>query len=680
MIDLSLSVGSLKGVGTEVAKKLARLGIYTIGDLIGHFPRRYEDYSKIVPIRAMKAGPVTFHATIEHVASRNARAKRLTITEAVLSDGTGTVKAIWFNQPYMARTLKVGQEVFISGRLEFRNNDLALQSPSIEPPSDLPKDTARIIPIYPETDGLSSKQLRGLILPLMTRLDGLPETLPPPITESAKLLDRVSAIREIHFPTGPTRLERARHRLAYEELFFLILSSLVIKHEIKTESAPAIMFKVEVAEALKAQLGFELTEAQRKAAWEILQDLMRDEPMNRLLEGDVGSGKTVVAAMAITMALANGKQAALMVPTEILARQHFATLTRLLKPLGYPVQLLVGSQKKSEKVVGKEAAATTDPALIIGTHALLTKDVDFGNLGLVIIDEQHRFGVGQRQLLKTKAGYLPHLLSMTATPIPRSLQLTVYGDLDVSVIDQLPPGRQPVVTKVVRGKTARTSMYESIDAEIALGHQVFVVCPLIDDSPELAAKSATSEADRLRKEQFRHRRIATIHGKMPAAEKQEVMNQFVAGAIDILVATTVIEVGVDVPNATVMLVEDAERFGLAALHQLRGRVGRGQDQALCFLASNSRGETTMERLGALERTTDGFRLAQIDLEMRGPGQIYGLRQHGDLDLEFADHADTRLVSAVRTAALEFLRDPRAMLQYAYVTDRINRLKAVTSLD
>ncbi len=680
MIDLSLPVGGLKGIGSEVSKKLSRLGIYTVGDLLNHFPRRYEDFSKVVPIRAMKPGLVTFHATIQHVASRPIHGRRLQITEAVLSDGTGTVKAVWFNQPYLARQLKVGAEVFISGKLEFRNSDLALQSPVIEAPhtGEL-KDTARIVPIYPETEGLSSRQLRGYILPLLSRLESLPDYLPPEIIKNQKLLSRSQAVREIHFPSNPAALERARTRLAFEELFFLMLSSLVIKHEIKTESAPVIHFKVEVVEALKKVLGFELTDAQRRAAWEILQDMTHDQPMNRLLEGDVGSGKTVVALLALAMSLAGGYQAALMVPTEILANQHFAKLQPLLAGLGYNVELLVGSTKKADKLLTKQAAGAGEVHCLIGTHALLTKDVDFHNLGLVVIDEQHRFGVGQRQALKTKAGRLPHLLSMTATPIPRSLALTIYGDLDISVIDALPPGRQPIITKIIH-KSSRKAMYLAVDELITQGRQVFVVCPLIEESDALGAASVTAELAKLQSTVFKHRRIGLMHGKLSAKEKEAVMAEFGSGHLDILVTTTVIEVGIDIPNASVMLIESAERFGLAALHQLRGRVGRGQYQSFCYLATDSKGQDTIERLAAMERTVDGFRLAQIDLELRGPGQIYGLRQHGELELQFADYGDTKFLSRVRGQALEFLTDPAAMVKYPEVALRINRLKSVTSLD
>jgi ATP-dependent DNA helicase RecG len=401
--------------------------------------------------------------------------------------------------------------------------------------------------------------------------------------------------------------------------------------------------------------------------------------MNRLLEGDVGSGKTVVATMAASLALAAGYQVALMVPTEILARQHAAKITPLLDRLGYPTTVVLGKQPAAERTAAAAQINASGPLLVIGTQALLGEQIAFPNLGLVVIDEQHRFGVGQRAQLKAKAGRLPHLLSMTATPIPRTLQLTVYGDLDISIIEGLPPGRQPITTRVVEAK-ARAGAYEFVNAQLDAGRQGFVVYPLIEDSPEIAAKSATAEFERLAVGPFKHRRLGLLHGRLNPMDKQAVMDQFVAGQLDLLVATSVIEVGIDVPNASVMLIENAERFGLAALHQLRGRIGRGAHASHCFLLAESKTPGTVERLRALEKSQDGFRLAQIDLELRGPGQIYGRRQHGTLDVQLADIGDAKFLAAVRQEALKFLSDPRAMIKYPQVTDRVNALKAVTSLD
>lgn len=657
-----------------MAAKLGRLGVTTVADLINHYPRRYDDFSQVLPIRAMKPGLVTFRGTIAQVAARRSQAKRLHITEAILTDGTGTLKAVWFNQPFLAKTIPIGTEVQVSGKLEFRNNDLALQSPAIEAVGRGNKDTARIVPVYDETSGLTSKQIRGLILPLLPQLRELPETLPPEVVNAEKLMSYAEALSEIHFPSNTQSLEQARQRLGFEELFYLILASLVIKQEIQTEKAPVIMFDNDVAKQFVGSLPFQLTNAQRAAAWQILQDLEKPMPMNRLLEGDVGSGKTVVAAMVAAMAMARGFQVALMVPTEILARQHEAKIGQLLGSVGYEVELILARSK-----LKGQRSKLQGPRLIVGTHALLSESVEFENLGLVIIDEQHRFGVNQRLSLKQKAGRLPHLLSMTATPIPRSLALTVYGDLDVTVIDELPPGRQPVETKVVK-PNEREAVYSKIDAEIGQGRQVFVVCPLIEESDKLGAKSVVAEADRLQKTVFKHRRIGVLHGKLPAVEKQLIMDQFIGGQIDLLVATSVIEVGIDIPNATIMMIEGADRFGLASLHQLRGRIGRGAHSSYCFLLTEIMAPAIMERLGALERTNDGFRLAQIDLEMRGAGHIYGTAQHGRLDLQLADIGDTKLVAKVRAAADRFCQNGSAMVKYPYVIERVNALKTITTLD
>ena len=674
-------IGSLKGVGVEMERKLARLGISTIGRLIRHYPRRYDDFSKIIPIRMMRPGNVTFRGEIERVASRYARSRKLHLTEAIISDGTGTVKAIWFNQPYLAKTIPTGTQVLVSGQLKFTNNDLALQSPAIEATTEgkVSKDTARIVPVYPETEGLSSKQIRGIVQQVLPLIPTMKESLPDGVIASAKLMPITKALHEIHFPASQASLIRARQRLAFEELWYLMLTSLVIKHEIKTESAPVVPFNVDSAKLFVGELDFELTAAQKRAAWEIFQDMSSDRPMNRLLEGDVGSGKTVVAIMAAFMAMRSGYQAVLMVPTEILARQHATKLSALVSKLGYEAVVVLGKQPAAERTAAAERIGQGDPLLIIGTQALLSESVVLPNLGIVIIDEQHRFGVNQRSTLKAKADRLPHLLSMTATPIPRTLQLTVYGELDISIIEELPPGRKPITTRVLDAK-GRDGAYKFVNEQIDAGRQTFIVCPLIDDSPELAFKSVTAEHQRLSQGPFKHRRLGLLHGKMTTVEKQRVMNEFVAGELDILVATSVIEVGIDVPNASVMLIDGAERFGLAALHQLRGRIGRGVHASHCFLVAESKAPGTLERLKALEKSQDGFRLAQIDLELRGPGAIYGRRQSGALDVQLADTSDAKLLANVRGEALKFLTDPAAMVKYPYVATKVNALKAVTSLD
>lgn len=678
---LQRSVRGIKGVGDTAAAQLGRLGVENWGDLLHHYPRRYEDYSKLVSIADVQLGAVTIAGTVERIAARRSFRRKLTVTEAIISDGTGTVKAVWFNQPHLPKSLPEGTEVVLSGKLEFKDNNLSLSSPLWEKAERSGTNTGRILPIYPETEGLTSRQLRsfvGYVLPLVAEQDVV-DLLPESIRKRHHLVSAYQALKGIHEPHNSDDLQQAQHRLAFEELFMLQSASLLIKQDIQTEVAPQIHFDQQLAKQFVGALPFTLTDGQRAAAWQILQDIDNTHPMNRLLEGDVGSGKTVVAAMAASMATAQGFQVALMVPTEILARQHAAGLAKLLKPLGVDVALLVASEPKAGRSVTESQLADGRPMLVIGTQALLTGSVVLPKLGLVIVDEQHRFGVGQRQILKQKAGSLPHLLSMTATPIPRSLMLTIYGDLDISILKELPAGRKKIITKVVKA-TDRPAMYQHLDDQISEGRQVFIVCPLIDPSDLTGAKSVKAEADRLQKTIFAHRKIELLHGKLKADEKQEIMDRFVAGTIDIMVSTTVIEVGVDVPNASIMLIEGAERFGLAALHQLRGRVGRGAHQAYCYLAPASDGATSTQRLQAMERTTDGFRLAQIDLDLRGAGQIYGLRQHGTLDLRFAGLDDTELIAETRAAADAFVRDEAAMLQYPHTMQQIHALKAVTSLD
>lgn len=676
-VELDRPIERLAGVGPTVGERLNRLGITTVGDLLNHYPRRYEDYSQVVTIDTMKPGPVTLRARIERVAGRWARTRKLHITEAILADETGTIKAIWFNQQYLARQLKAGSEVVVTGQLEFKQNDLALQSPQIEPASS--QTIGRIIPVYPETAGLSSRQLLRLVDLALPLAELLVERLPQSIRQQHHLPDLAWTVRQLHQPTNQADLALARRRMAFEEIFFLIVTGLVLKHEILTEAAHPIKLKADLARRFLAQLGFDLTDAQRAAAWQILQDMEGVRPMNRLLEGDVGSGKTVVAALAAIMTLDSGYQAALMVPTEILAHQHHSRLSPLFRRFDYDVELLVASLPAAQKRRVQQSLAGPEPRLVIGTQALLGGQMEFGRLGLAVVDEQHRFGVNQRLALKQKAGYLPHLLSLTATPIPRTLALTVYGDLDISVIGQLPPGRLPVATRVV-DEPDRQSLYKEIDQLIAAGQQTYVVCPLIADSDTLGIKSVTAEIERLKRGPFSHRRIEGLHGRLAGADKATVMERFGTGTIDILVATSLVEVGVDVPNASVMIVEAADRFGLATLHQLRGRVGRSNQQSYCYLFSQNRSPVARARLAALERTTDGFRLAQIDLELRGAGQIYGLAQHGRLDLRFADLGDAKLIAEARQAAQQAAGDPQGVLQYPEMAEQINRLKLVTSLD
>jgi ATP-dependent DNA helicase RecG len=674
-----MQITEVKGVGAEMAKKFAILGIETVDDLINTFPKRYEDYSDVVPIKHIHPGMVTIKATIKQVAGRYVR-RGMHITEAIASDDTDSVRLVWFNQPYRQTGLKAGQEYYIAGQYELSHQRFALMSPSVELVNDFPANTARILPVYRETKGLTSKQIRKAMREVIPRIRLLPETLPRWLREQEQLMSRAQAYEEIHFPSNKETHELAKRRLGFEEVFELTLASLMNKYELLQDTALAIPFDEQLAKSFVGHLPFKLTDAQRKVVWQIYQDIQKTQPMNRLVEGDVGSGKTVVAAMAAVMTIAEGYQVALMAPTELLARQHADTIYSLLEPLGYHgrVSLLVGGMKTKEKEAGYEHIAAGHIQFVIGTHALIQSKVDMHKLGLVIIDEQHRFGVEQRKKLMAKAGHMPHVLSLTATPIPRSLALTLYGELDVSVLDAKPAGRQPVITRIC-SPNSRAQLNEAIEKELEAGRQMFVVCPLISESATSKANSAEKIYEQFGKKDFKKWRVGLLHGKMKPAEKNDIMNDFVARKIDILVSTTVIEVGVDVPNASIMLIEAADRFGLAQIHQLRGRVGRGGHKGYAYLMMSD-SKSPPKRLQALEQSNDGFKLAELDLELRGPGAIYGTMQHGELDLRIAKLSDVRLIATARKAAQAFIDMGEDLLQYPQLHEHVLRVRAVTNLN
>jgi len=675
---LTSSLIEIKGVGVELGKKFATVGIKTVGDLIDYYPRRYEDYSHIQKIAHIKPGIVTIEATIKQAKGRYVR-RGLHITEAVASDETGSVRLVWFNQPYRATNIKSDTEYFISGQFELSNRRLAIMNPSMELASDFPVNTARIVPVYRLVKGMRSSDIRRTLRGVAELIKTLPETLPSWLVKEQKLLTRAEAVFSIHFPESDQQLEQAKRRLSFEEVFQLSLASLLNKYELLKEQSLTIAFNQKLARTFVSHLPFRLTDAQRKVTWQIYQDMQKTHPMNRLVEGDVGSGKTVVATMAALMAMEQGFQVALMAPTELLARQHAATIHNLLSPLGYAGQLglLVGSLKPSQKTEAHKRIKSGDIRLIVGTHALIQEKVDMHKLGLIIVDEQHRFGVDQRKKLQAKAGHMPHVLSMTATPIPRSLALTLYGELDISVIDTMPVGRKPVITKIC-SPNSRAQLYKTIDGELQAGRQMFVVCPLISESDILPGKAAEVVYEHIKKD-FKSRKTGLLHGKMKPADKTQTMADFATHKLDILVATTVIEVGVDVPNATVILIEDAERFGLAQIHQLRGRVGRSDHQGYAYLMMSDSSAPT-RRLRALESSSDGFALAELDLEIRGPGAIYGQLQHGQLDLRVAKLSDTKLIAAARGAAQEFIDKGENLLKYDQLYARVSKLRAITNLN
>lgn len=679
MITLGSPVTELKGVGPEVAKKLAKLGIVTIEDIIDNYPRRYEDYSAVTPINRIRPGQITIKASIKDVKGRYVR-RGMHITEAAASDVSGSVHIVWFNQPYREASLKRDQEYYISGKFELSHKLLSIINPSVELVSDFPVNTARIIPIYRETKGLNSKQLRKYLQQTIPVIRALSETLPHDVIAKHALMPRAQAVEAMHFPVNGLNLREANRRLGFEEVYELVLASLLNKYELLDEQAPAVPFEKDVATNFVSNLPFKLTDPQRVVVWQIYQDMEKSQPMNRLIEGDVGAGKTVVAAMAAAMVMHQGHQVAFMAPTELLARQHAETLQKLLQPLGMDtsVGLLVGGMSAGQKSRAHSAIAEGHMKLVVGTQALIQEKVDMHQLELIIVDEQHRFGVEQRKKLQAKAGHMPHVLSLTATPIPRSLALTLYGELDISVLDAKPAGRKPIITKIW-SPNSRKQLYADINREMDAGKQMFVVCPLIAESDSLNVSSAENIYNDFSNRDFKSRRIGLLHGKMNPEDKNATMKAFVDHELDILVSTTVIEVGVDVPNASVMLIEGAERFGLAQMHQLRGRVGRSGHQGYCYLMmSDSRAPS--KRLRALETSNDGFRLAELDLELRGPGAIYGVTQHGQLDLRIAKLTDTKLIIEARKAAQETIDHGVNLLQYPQLYEHVTRLRAVTNLN
>jgi len=677
-VKLTDDVTFVKGVGPAVAIGLKQLGIRTVFDLLDYLPRRYEDYSEISSVNNLKPGPVTIQATVKQATGRYVR-RGMHITEAVVSDETGSLRVVWFNQPYRANALKSGQLYYFSGQYELSHQRFQLMNPSAELVKDFPLNTARIIPVYRQSKSITTNQIRKLIGSCVPMLKTLPETLPAQIVHKNELLSRSNAVRAMHYPDSSEQLKAARRRLGFEEVLELSLASMLNKKENAAETSLAIRFDEKLAKDFVANLPFTLTDDQRKVVWRIYQDMQREQPMNRLVEGDVGSGKTVVAAMAALMAIREGFQVAFMAPTELLAKQHAVTLQRLMEPFQAAPLLLVGTMTAAQKKRAYGHIASGEAKFLVGTHALIQEKVDMHSLGLIIVDEQHRFGVEQRKTLMAKAGHMPHVLSLTATPIPRSLALTLYGELDISVLEQKPEGRKPVATKLVP-HTQRDALYDDIKTELDTGGQAFVVCSLITESDTIDSSSAEKVYAELQQKQLAGYRIGLLHGKLKAEDKDRIMQQFVEHELDVLVATTVVEVGVDVPNASIMIIESAERFGLSQLHQLRGRVGRGSQQAHCYLLLGDNSRPPGKRLRAIASSTDGFKLAELDLGIRGPGAIYGALQHGALDLRVVKLSDTKLIAQARQAAQNFIEGDDDLLQYKELAARVTRLRAVTNLN
>ena len=625
MARLSDPITILKGIGPTKAKQFAQLNIFTLEDLICHFPRGYEDRTKIVPIEKLEVDtPACFKAMVMNTPRTAHIRKGLDITKVTVADATGRLNLTFFNQKFTTDQLQYGKEYIFYGAVSGDFIGYSMTSPVFEAVDSPPLTTRRVLPIYPLTAGLSNAAVLKAVRQALAICDAPAEIIPDAVRAEYGILPAERAYYAIHEPASMEEAEMAKKRLIFEEFFVFSAGLSLMRAKRATKKSPPYA-KTDLSPFYGA-LPFTLTGAQSRAIGEIAADLQRGTPMNRLVQGDVGSGKTMVAAAAAYLAIQNGHQAAMMAPTEILAEQHYASLSKLLTPLGISVYLLTGSMTPKNKTLTREAIASGQAQLIVGTHALVSDSTVFANLGLVITDEQHRFGVGQRSALAGK-GADPHLLVMSATPIPRTLALLMYGDLDVSILDELPPGREPVDTFLV-DESYRARINNFIRKQVAESHQCYVVCPAVAENDGLDLKAAEVWAETLQQTMFPDLRVGLLHGQMKGAEKDAIMSTFAAGEIDVLVATTVIEVGVDVPNATLMVVEDADRFGLSQLHQLRGRVGRGKAKSYCILTSHNKNSETLQRLKALCKTTDGFKIAEEDLRLRGPGDFFGSRQSG----------------------------------------------------
>ncbi|MET0059877.1 MULTISPECIES: ATP-dependent DNA helicase RecG [Dehalococcoides] len=675
--DISL----VKGISAATAPKFHKMGINTVRDLLYYFPNRHLDYSRLKKISQLEAGSEqtiianVWQSKVNYMGGRRS-------TEAVLGDDTGNMRAVWFNNPYMVRNLKPNARVVLSGRVSIFNGRPVFESPEWE---ELPDEadlihTGRLVPVYPLTAGLHQRSLRRLMKNFIDiSTPGISDFLPEDTLKRNRLLPLAEAIRQAHFPDTEELKDAARNRLAFDELFILQLGVLAKKKRWQEQTGRALKVNLPAIDHFISQLPFKLTDAQTKCLADIKADISKSVPMSRLLQGEVGSGKTIVAVISLFTAAANGLQGAFMAPTEILAEQHFKSVTRLFASIAkvstlldgvytfeglldrpLRVALMISDMKSSQKDILKEKIKKGEIDIAIGTHALIQKEIRFKSLGLAVIDEQHRFGVEQRSALRSK-GLNPHILIMTATPIPRTLALTLYGELDLSVIDELPPGRQSIKTRWLKPEQ-RNSAYNFIRKQIEAGRQAFIICPLVEESEAIQAKAATAEYETLSSEVFPESKVALLHGRMNAAEKESIMKHFNEGKMDILVSTPVVEVGIDIPNATVMLVESADRFGLSQLHQFRGRVGRGTEQSYCMFLAENPSLLGQERLSIIESTQDGFKLAEEDLRLRGPGEFFGTRQSGLPDLRMASISDVGLLEQARREATRlFESDPELNL-------------------
>ncbi len=713
MLQLNTPVNKVSGIGKKYQKKLENLNIKTVGDLLYYFPYRYDDFSEFKKIDQIKIGEtITIQGRVVSLKTTQARYRRLTITEAYVEDDTGSIKVVWFNSPLPLQNLREGRAIRLSGKVGLNKQQEAfLSHPNFEfiPLRALQREQSETIiqveeensscntgilaPIYHETGGLNSFWFRRIIKNILSQV-AVEEFIPQSILKSQKLTDLAKAFRYIHFPQSQEEINKARERFAFEKIFLIQLKSFLAKATWNQQKAPAIPFNEEFIKDFVQNLPFQLTNAQKKATWQIIQDLSKDKPMNRLLEGDVGTGKTVVSAIAALSVVNQLYQVALLAPTEVLAVQHYKSLRKFFRQLDFSIGLLTRSESQLAPA-NRTSVKISRPKLLeqlkkgqvdilIGTHAIIQKSVTFNNLGLVIIDEQHRFGVKQRAFLQENLGLenkknnlTPHLLSMTATPIPRSLSLTMFGNLDLSVIDEFPKGRKKIITKIVP-QTKLAEVHHFIKKAIKNGRQAFVIFPLVNESSKMSeVKAATAEHQRLQKEIFPEFKLGLLHGKMKPKEKNQIMADFKNKKLDILISTSVVEVGVDVPNANIMLIEGAERFGLAQLHQFRGRVGRGEHQSYCFLSTSGSAPETTSRLRILEQTNDGFKIAQADLQLRGPGQFMGTAQSGLPDIAMESLSDLKTIEQARQEAQRLVHFDPQLKKFPRLKKELERLNIVT---
>ena len=689
-MQLNSKLSEIKGVGPKTAEALSARGFQTFKDLLYYFPRKYEDYAAYTKISEIRPGKVVVRGKIRGLRNIHTRRRNFTITQGEIFDETGALRVVWYNQAYRIKNFKEDTEYYFTGEYDFKYNRYQLTAPTAVLASEVEesRQDGGYQPIYSGSGRYNSAWYRRIFAKLRPFFYQIPELLPnEAIPKILTKLSRNQALFNMHFPESEEEVEKARTYLGYEELFELILASKLNQNEVSKLNAKSLKFNLTDIKQLLKTLPFELTNAQKRVTWQILQDLEKVHPMNRLLQGDVGSGKTIVSAIAAYQAIKNGAQVAILAPTAILATQHFEGISKILTPLGVKTTLLISATKDKANV--KAAIRSGEINLVIGTHAILTDDTTFSSLGLCIIDEQHRFGVLQRQHLLEKSfqnqnpnfqQISPHFLAMTATPIPRSLQLTIFGDLDISIINQMPKGRTPIKTRIYNELNLKDVIYPELSEHLAAGEQVYVICRLIDEAISEEDKSRTViETAKLMQKQFSKYQIGILHGKLKPAEKDQVMHDFKDKKTQILVSTTVVEVGVDVPNATQIVILNADRYGLAQLHQLRGRVGRGDKPSQCFLVATGENPPS-RRLLEMEKSTDGFYLAEVDLKLRGPGEIYGAMQHGELNLKIASLTDTKLIELARTHVEKFLSSPDSMLKYTELSQDIKKYQQLTTLN